>query len=130
MNFAELFGKATSRWIKYSEYDAVQSGNGDWYIMPTKRFDILLCVALRRVVFQFAHADAAVPYDFDVALRVCLYGFVISLVGEEQTDAPARSVSGVVFFDVQYYHVPRVRRITLRRGLVVSRDVLPAPRLP
>ena len=36
MKFVDLFGKATSRWIKYSEYDAVQSGNGDWYITPTK----------------------------------------------------------------------------------------------
>jgi len=36
MKFADLFGKATSRWIKYSEYDAVQHGNGDYYIMPTK----------------------------------------------------------------------------------------------
>ena len=36
MKFVDLFGKATSRWIKYSEYDAVQNGNGDWYIMPSK----------------------------------------------------------------------------------------------
>jgi len=36
MKFTDLFGKATSRWIKYSEYDAVQADNGDWYIMPTK----------------------------------------------------------------------------------------------
>ena len=36
MKFADLFGKATSRWIKYSEYDAVQNTSGDWYIMPTK----------------------------------------------------------------------------------------------
>jgi len=36
MKFADLFGKATSRWIKYSEYDAVQAENGDWYVMPTK----------------------------------------------------------------------------------------------
>ncbi|MDR0287082.1 MAG: hypothetical protein LBI03_05155 [Clostridiales bacterium] len=36
MKFAELFGKATSRWIKYSEYDAVRAQNGDWYIMPVK----------------------------------------------------------------------------------------------
>jgi len=36
MRFKELFGKAAARWIKYSEYDAVQHGNGDWYIMPTK----------------------------------------------------------------------------------------------
>ena len=36
MKFADLFGKATSRWIKYSEYDAVQNAGGDWYIMPTK----------------------------------------------------------------------------------------------
>lgn len=36
MKFADLFGKATSRWIKYSEYDAVQHENGDWYIMLAK----------------------------------------------------------------------------------------------
>ena len=36
MKFADLFGKATSRWIKYSEYDAAQAGDGKWYIMPTK----------------------------------------------------------------------------------------------
>ena len=38
MKFADLFGRATSRWIKYSEYDAVQDTNssGVWYIMPTK----------------------------------------------------------------------------------------------
>ena len=30
MKFTDLFGKATSRWIKYSEYDAVQAENGDW----------------------------------------------------------------------------------------------------
>jgi hypothetical protein len=36
MKFTDLFGKAASRWIKYSEYDAVQHENGDWYIMPTK----------------------------------------------------------------------------------------------
>jgi len=37
MKFADLFGKATSaRWIKYSEYDAMQAENGDWYIMPTR----------------------------------------------------------------------------------------------
>ena len=36
MKFTELFGKATSRWVKYNEYDSVQAQNGDWYIMPTK----------------------------------------------------------------------------------------------
>jgi len=36
VEFTNLFGKATSRWTKYSEYDAVQHENGDWYIMPTK----------------------------------------------------------------------------------------------
>lgn len=36
MKFADLFGKATSRWIKYSEYDAARAQNGDWYIMPVK----------------------------------------------------------------------------------------------
>ena len=36
MKFVDLFGKATARWIKYSEYDAVQSVSGDWYIIPTK----------------------------------------------------------------------------------------------
>ena len=36
MKFTDLFGKATSRWIKYSEYDAVQADSGDWYIVPTK----------------------------------------------------------------------------------------------
>ena len=36
MKFADLFGKATARWIKYSEYDAVQTEDGKWYIMPTK----------------------------------------------------------------------------------------------
>jgi hypothetical protein len=36
MKFADLFGKATSRWIKYSEYDAVQHESGNWYIMPIK----------------------------------------------------------------------------------------------
>ena len=36
MKFTDLFGKATSRWIKYSEYDAIQNSNGGWYIMPTR----------------------------------------------------------------------------------------------
>ena len=36
MKFADLFGKATARWIKYSEYDAMQTEDGKWYIMPTK----------------------------------------------------------------------------------------------
>jgi hypothetical protein len=83
--------------------------------MP-KRFDILLCAALRRVVFQFAHADAGVSYDFYVAALVSLYCFVISIVGEEQPNAPIGFVSGVVPPNVQYYHVPRVRRVPLRRG--------------
>jgi len=30
-----MFGKSTSRWIKYSEYEANQAKNGDWYISPT-----------------------------------------------------------------------------------------------
>jgi hypothetical protein len=57
----------------------------------------ILLFALRRVVFQFAHADTGVSYDFYVAAPVCRYDLVISLVGEELTDAPARRVSGVVF---------------------------------
>ena len=51
MKFTELFGKATARWIKYSEYDAEPfndagrsaspncspcSQGDEWYIMPTK----------------------------------------------------------------------------------------------
>jgi hypothetical protein len=36
MKFKELFGRATARWIKYSEYDEVQTEEGKWYIMPTK----------------------------------------------------------------------------------------------
>lgn len=37
MKFTELFGKATARWIKYSEYDAQPFNDGDsWYIVPTK----------------------------------------------------------------------------------------------
>ena len=37
MKFNELFGKAASRWVKYSEYDAqVLDDTGDWYILPTR----------------------------------------------------------------------------------------------
>ena len=96
--------------------------------MP-KRFNILLFAALRRNVFQFAYSDVAVSYDFYIALRVCCYDFVISLVGEEKPDAPARFVSGVIFYGFQYNHVPRVRRVTLRRGYAVSVDFAAAPRL-
>ena len=35
MKFADLFGKASSRWIKYSEYEAKQDNNGEWYVVPT-----------------------------------------------------------------------------------------------
>ena len=35
MKFADLFGRATSRWIKYSDYEAKQDKNGDWYVMPS-----------------------------------------------------------------------------------------------
>jgi len=59
-----------------------------------------------------------------------LYSSALALVGEELTDAPARFISGVVFYDVQYYHVPGVRRVTLRRGHAVAVYLLPAPRLP
>jgi hypothetical protein len=90
----------------------------------------ILLFALRRVVFQFAHADAGVAYDFYVALSVCRYDFIISLVGEELTDAPALFVSGIVPPNVQYYHVPRVRRVSFRRGHAVAVYFLPAPRLP
>ena len=40
MKFKELFGKATARWIKYSEYEAERifddNGDAEWYIKPTK----------------------------------------------------------------------------------------------
>ena len=40
MKFKELFGKATARWIKYSEYEAERifddNGDAQWYIMPAK----------------------------------------------------------------------------------------------
>ena len=36
MKFADLFSRATARWIKYSEYDAVKGKTGDWYIAPVK----------------------------------------------------------------------------------------------
>jgi len=38
----------------------------------------LLFFALWRVVFQFAHADAGVSYNFYVAAPVCLYYLVVS----------------------------------------------------
>jgi hypothetical protein len=80
-------------------------------------------------VFYLAHADAGVPYDFYIPAPVCLYGFVIPIVGEEQTDAPARRVPGVAFYGVQYYHVPRVRRVPLRRGHTVAACLSPPSRL-
>ena len=33
MKFTDLFGKATSRWIRYSDYDAEQDDNGEWFIL-------------------------------------------------------------------------------------------------
>ena len=35
MKFTDLFGKATSRWIRYSDYDAKQDNTGEWFIMPS-----------------------------------------------------------------------------------------------
>jgi len=35
MKFSDLFGKATSRWIRYSDYEAKQDDNGEWFVMPT-----------------------------------------------------------------------------------------------
>ena len=35
MKFADLFGKATSRWIRYSNYEAKQDDSGEWFVMPT-----------------------------------------------------------------------------------------------
>jgi hypothetical protein len=81
---------------------------------------------LRRGVFQFAHTDAGMAYDFNVAAPIGLYDVGISLVGEEQTDAPARRVSGMVFYDVHYYHVPGVRREPLWHGQAMPCDVLSA----
>lgn len=37
MKFAELFGKASSRWIRYSDYDAVQDAHGEWYVAPSPK---------------------------------------------------------------------------------------------
>ena len=42
MKFTEMFGKAASRWIKYSEYESSQSKNGEWYISPA--FDAVSAV--------------------------------------------------------------------------------------
>jgi len=36
MKFAELFGRSTSRWIRYSAYEANQADSGDWYVSPAK----------------------------------------------------------------------------------------------
>ena len=35
MKFTDMFGSASSRWIRFSEYDAKQTENGDWYICAT-----------------------------------------------------------------------------------------------
>ena len=35
MKYADLFGRATSRWIRYSDYEAKQDKNWDWYITPS-----------------------------------------------------------------------------------------------
>jgi len=37
MKFVDMFGRATSRWIRYSAYDANQDKNGDWYISPAPK---------------------------------------------------------------------------------------------
>ena len=34
MKFTEMFGRATSRWVRYSEYEAIQSESGEWYVSP------------------------------------------------------------------------------------------------
>ena len=36
MKFADLFGRASARWIRYSDYDARQDKNGEWFITPAK----------------------------------------------------------------------------------------------
>jgi hypothetical protein len=35
MKFANLFGRASSRWIKYSEYNVLQDDSGEWYVAPS-----------------------------------------------------------------------------------------------
>jgi hypothetical protein len=42
MKFEELFGRSTSRWIKYNEYDCNQAEDGKWYIHP--KFDSVSAV--------------------------------------------------------------------------------------
>ena len=37
MQFKDMFGRATSRWIKYSDYEANQSKTGEWYISPSSK---------------------------------------------------------------------------------------------
>ncbi|MCL1882333.1 MAG: hypothetical protein FWF81_01080 [Defluviitaleaceae bacterium] len=36
MKFADLFGRASARWIRYSDYDARKNQNGEWFITPAK----------------------------------------------------------------------------------------------
>ena len=63
MKFTDLFGKATSRWIKYSEYDAVQAENGDWYIMPTKD-------AIQSVYDPIEKAEEMVAEALNIGLKL------------------------------------------------------------
>ena len=37
MKFTAMFGHATTRWIRYSAYDANQDNNGNWYISPAPK---------------------------------------------------------------------------------------------
>jgi len=66
MKFAELFGRATARWVKYSEYDAAKGKDGEWYIAPVKG-------AVQSVYDPIENAEAMVVDALNVGLK-CLSG--------------------------------------------------------
>ncbi len=62
MRVTDMFGQASSRWIRYSDYEANQDKNGEWYIMPTAK-------AASAVYDPIENAEAMVTEALNIGLR-------------------------------------------------------------
>jgi hypothetical protein len=64
MKFKDLFGKASSRWIRYSDYEAKKADSGEWYIVPSVK-------SIPAVYDPMENAEQMVVEALNIGLR-CL----------------------------------------------------------
>jgi len=91
MKFTDLFGKATSRWIRYSDYDAKQDDNGEWFILPSVDstpvvYDPIECaeqimVDALNIGLKIVMGDKQFYDDNRLAAEMCVFAEKYGLMG-------------------------------------------------